>query len=85
MFWLNVPIVGGALIGGFALVPESRDPHPGAFDLRGAALSTGTLVTLVYGIIEATELGWTDPLVLGCFGAAVALGVAFVAWEVKAP
>src|ERR671916_1457430 len=84
VFWLNVPIVGAALVAGFVLVPESRDPQPGAFDLRGAALSIATLVTLVYGIIEATELGWTDPLVLGCFGAAVALGVAFVAWERKA-
>ena len=49
------------------LVPESRDPEPGAFDLVGAGLSVATLVTLVYGIIEATPRGWTDPLVLGCF------------------
>src|SRR5215212_2598708 len=53
VFWLNVPIVGFALVAGFRLVPESRDPRPGAFDLRGAGLSVATLVTLVYGIIEA--------------------------------
>ena len=81
VFWLNVPIVGIALVAGFALVPESRDPKPGAFDLRGAALSIAMLVTLVYGIIEATPRGWTDPLVLGCFAAAALLAVAFVAWE----
>ena len=84
VFWLNVPIVAVAAIGGFMLVPESRDPHPGSFDLRGAALSIAMLVTLVYGIIEATPRGWTDPLVLGCFGAAALLAVAFVAWERKA-
>lgn len=55
MFWLNVPIVAVAVIAGFVLVPESRDPQPGSFDLRGAALSIATLVTLVYGIIEATH------------------------------
>src|SRR3954452_1366710 len=44
VFWLNVPIVAVAVIAGFALVPESRDPHPGSFDLRGAALSIATLV-----------------------------------------
>jgi EmrB/QacA subfamily drug resistance transporter len=81
VFWLNVPIVGIALVAGFALVPESRDPRPGAFDLRGASLSVAMLVTLVYGIIEATSRGWTDPVVLGCFAAAAILGAAFVAWE----
>src|SRR5918997_6338603 len=76
VFWLNVPIVSVALVAGFALVPESRDPKPGAFDLRGASLSIAMLVTLVYGIIEAGPRGWTDPLVLGCFSAAAVLGVA---------
>ena len=81
VFWLNVPIVAVALVAGFVLVPESRDPKPGAFDLRGAALSIATLVTLVYGIIEASPRGWTDPLVLGCFAAAAVLGAVFVMWE----
>jgi MFS family permease len=81
VFWLNVPIVGIALVAGFALVPESRDPKPGAFDLRGAGLSIAMLVSLVYAIIEATPRGWTDPLVLGCFAASALLAVAFVAWE----
>jgi EmrB/QacA subfamily drug resistance transporter len=85
VFWLNVPIVGIALVAGFALVPESRDPRPGAFDLRGASLSVAMLVTLVYGIIEATPRGWTDPLVLGCFAAAAILAAAFVAWERRVP
>src|SRR5918995_133913 len=54
---------------------------PGPFDLPGAGLSVATLVALVYGIIEASPRGWTDPLVLGCFAAAAVLGTAFVAWE----
>jgi EmrB/QacA subfamily drug resistance transporter len=81
VFWLNVPIVALALIAGARLVPESRDARPGAFDLPGAALSIGMLVTLVYGIIEATPRGWTDPLVLGCFASAAVLCTAFLAWE----
>ena len=81
VFWLNVPIVAIALVAGFRLVPESRDPRPGAFDLPGAGLSIAMLVALVYGIIEATPRGWTDPIVLGCFAAAAILGAAFVAWE----
>src|SRR5215213_398865 len=81
VFWLNVPIVGAALLAGHVLVPESRDPEPGAFDLVGAGLSIATLTTLVYSIIEATPRGWTDPLVLGGFVAALGLGGAFVWWE----
>jgi MFS family permease len=81
VFWLNVPIVAVAVVAGYRLVPESRDRNPGAFDLVGAGLSIATLVTLVYGIIEATPRGWTDSLVLGCFGAAAILAVAFVGWE----
>ena len=55
VFWLNVPIVVVALVAG--LRPRARRAatrSPGAFDLPGAGLSIAMLVTLVYGIIEAT-------------------------------
>jgi EmrB/QacA subfamily drug resistance transporter len=81
VFWLNVPIVGIAVVAGLVLVPESRDPKPGAFDLPGAGLSIAMLTTLVYAIIEATPRGWTDPVVLACFAASAVLAVAFVVWE----
>jgi EmrB/QacA subfamily drug resistance transporter len=83
VFLLNVPVAAVALALGWALVPESRDPKPGAFDLAGAALSIVTLATLVYGIIEAPEEGWTSPLVLGCFGSALAFGAGFVWHELR--
>jgi EmrB/QacA subfamily drug resistance transporter len=81
VFLLNVPVAAVALAAGAVLVPESRDPEPGAFDLRGAALSVAALGTLVYGVIEAPERGWTDLRVLGCLAAAVVLGTAFIAWQ----
>jgi EmrB/QacA subfamily drug resistance transporter len=83
VFMVNVPVAAIALALGFKFVPESRDPSPGAFDLPGAGLSIATLCSLVYAIIEAPERGWTDPLVLGGFSAALVLGVAFVAWELR--
>jgi MFS transporter, DHA2 family, multidrug resistance protein len=81
VFLLNVPVVFAAVLAGFWLVPESRDPKPGAFDVAGAALSVASLVALVYGVIEAPGRGWTDPRILSCFAAALALGALFVRWE----
>jgi EmrB/QacA subfamily drug resistance transporter len=81
VFLLNVPVAAIALAAGVVLVPNSRDPKPGAFDLFGAALSAAALGTLVYGLIEAPDKGWTDPLILGSFLTAAVLAVAFVRWE----
>ena len=83
VFMVNVPVAALALGLGAWLVPNSRDPKPGAFDLVGAGLSIAALVTLVYPIIEAPERGWTDPRVLGCFGAAAVLFAAFARWELR--
>jgi EmrB/QacA subfamily drug resistance transporter len=80
VFLVNVPIVLVALLLGFALVPESRDPSGARLDLPGAVLSIGAVGALVYGIIEAPSVGWTDPLILGSFAVAAALGIAF-AWR----
>jgi EmrB/QacA subfamily drug resistance transporter len=83
VFLINVPVAAIALALGVVLVPDSRDPKPGAFDVLGALLSVVTLVTLVYGLIEAPERGWTDGLILGSFVTAAALAVAFVRWELR--
>src|SRR3954454_8964481 len=83
VFLVNVPIAALALIAGIWLVPNSRDPEPGAFDLVGAGLSIGALGALVFPIIEAPEWGWTDPRVLSCFAAAGILGTLFVRWEMR--
>src|SRR3954468_23274868 len=53
VFIVNVPVVIAALALGHRLVPDSKDPKPGAIDVPGALLSVGALTTLVYGLIEA--------------------------------
>jgi EmrB/QacA subfamily drug resistance transporter len=85
VFLVNVPVAVLALVAGFVLVPESRDPKPGAFDALGAVLSIGALLALVYPIIEAQDRGWTNPIILSCFGLAAILGTAFVRWEMRTP
>ncbi len=80
VFLLNVPIAIVALLLGIVFVPESKDPSGARLDLPGAALSIGAVTALVYGIIEAPSIGWTDPLIIGSFVAAIVLGALF-AWR----
>jgi EmrB/QacA subfamily drug resistance transporter len=85
VFLVNVPFVAATLLLGVKLVPESRDPASTPLDPLGAGLSMASLMTLVWSIIEAGgDRGWTDGLVLAGFGTALALGAAFVAWELRA-
>ena len=85
MFLVNVPVALIALLLGIRLVPESRDPRPGAFDLPGAALSTAGFTLLVYAIIEAPWTGWGSAEIVGLLAAAAALLAAFVWWERRTP
>jgi EmrB/QacA subfamily drug resistance transporter len=85
VFLVNVPVALAAVALGVRLVPESRDPRPGAFDLPGAVLSTAGFTVLVYAIIEAPDEGWGSALILGLLAAAAALLAAFVAWERRTP
>jgi MFS family permease len=61
VFFVNLPIVIAALVGGRLLVPESKDPAQGKLDPVGAGLSILGLGVLVWGIIEAPLRGWGDP------------------------
>ncbi|MFJ9771661.1 DHA2 family efflux MFS transporter permease subunit [Kitasatospora sp. NPDC101157] len=56
VFLINVPIVIVAVIAMAILVPESKDPDPGALDPIGVLLSIVGLVALIYGIIKGGEL-----------------------------
>ncbi|MEI7989570.1 MAG: MFS transporter [Chloroflexota bacterium] len=81
VFYLNLPIVVIGLIGGYILVPESRDSNAPKPDIPGVFLSIIGLVTLVYGMIRAGEYGWTSNIVLISFGIAAVFLTAFIWWE----
>jgi MFS transporter, DHA2 family, integral membrane protein len=78
---VNVPIVA-AIVGAVLLfAPDSRDETKTPLDPVGALLSLVGLSTLIFGIIQGPEDGWTSNTVLGSFlVAGVALSL-FVAWE----
>ena len=83
VFLINVPVAVAALVLGWWLVPNSRDPHPVALDLPGALLSISWVSLLVYAIIEAPNLGWSDPLTLAGFAGAAVLAALFFWWEAR--
>ena len=68
VFFVNVPIIATALVYGWFVVPDSRDPAATPLDPVGALLSIGGLVSLVYGIIEAPSHGWTSASTLTALG-----------------
>ena len=68
IFWVNVPVVLLTLVLLAFFVPESKAAKPRRFDPKGQALAIVVLAALTYGIIEGPERGWTDWLILTCFG-----------------
>lgn len=78
---INVPLAAAILVAGWFIVPESRHPFPPRPDVLGMVLSTASLSSLVYAVIEAPSSGWLSGQVGGGLLAAVAAGTGFVAHE----
>ena len=67
VFLISVPVMVLLLAVGPRLLPESRDPNPGRFDLSSAALSLLSVLAVIYGVKRVAE---------GDAGAAPALSIA---------
>lgn len=78
---VNVPIAIAAFMLAIPNVKESKASGDTRYDIPGAVTSTLGLVSLVYGITQAGELGWSDQTTLMWFGAAIALLAAFFVIE----
>jgi EmrB/QacA subfamily drug resistance transporter len=81
VFVAMAPVAAVTFLGGAFFVPTSRDPSTPPVDVVGLALSTLTIGTLVFTIIEAPERGWTDPATTTGFFLAAAVAAVFVLWE----
>jgi len=81
VFLVNVPVVIGALIAGYFLVPTSRDPSSPRLDPVGTVLSATGLVGGLYAIIEGPDKGWSNTGVLAALAVGIAMVAAFIWWE----
>ncbi|WP_067532341.1 MFS transporter [Nocardia crassostreae] len=77
VFLVNLPVMALLVVLAPILVPESRDPNPGRFDLASAALSMLALIPIVYAVKEFAAHGANPKLVL-IAGLGVLAGVVFV-------
>jgi EmrB/QacA subfamily drug resistance transporter len=78
VFFVNVPVAAIALIAGLRLVPETRDRAARRPDVPGAVLLAGSLVAIVYPLLEGQQLGWPAwvwPLLAAGLAGLVVLGL----------
>ncbi|MFH8795257.1 MFS transporter [Streptomyces sp. NPDC017941] len=71
VFLINLPVMAVLVLVGIKLLPESKNPAPGPWDLISVVLSLIGMIAVVYAIKEAAAHGprW-DVLVSGVIGAA---------------
>jgi EmrB/QacA subfamily drug resistance transporter len=58
VFLVNVPVAVITLIAGWRFIPETRDAAARRPDVAGGALLAGSLVAIVYPLLEGRQLGW---------------------------
>ncbi|MGZ4288616.1 MAG: DHA2 family efflux MFS transporter permease subunit [Solirubrobacteraceae bacterium] len=80
ILWINVPIGVVAVVLGLRLLPESYRA-PERLDLVGAGLVTAGVVSLVWALSRANDVGWSSAEVVGTLVAGALLLVAFIVWE----
>jgi len=81
VFVVNVPLVVGALVAGWWLVPRSKDPDGTRLDIPGTVLSIVAIGALVYAIIEAPNAGWLSVDTAVVATVAVVAMACFLAWK----
>ncbi|MEU0035721.1 MFS transporter [Streptomyces sp. NPDC006333] len=78
VFLVNLPAMALLLVLGPVLLPESRNPRPGRFDLPSVPLSMAAVLPVIYGIKEIPSEGWKFGYVLS-----IVVGLLFTALFVR--
>ncbi|MGW0913572.1 MFS transporter [Streptomyces sp. NPDC002784] len=75
VFLINLPVMAVLVLVGIKMLPESRNPNPGPWDLASVLLSLVGMVGVVYAVKEAAAHGPAlDSLAVGLLGAAALYG-----------
>ena len=79
VFFVNLPIGVVAFAFGLIFLEDSRQPHPGRFDLPGFVLAGVGFAAVMFGISEGPDKGWGSAEILGT----IAFGAVLLAWMVQ--
>jgi EmrB/QacA subfamily drug resistance transporter len=82
IFWLNVPIGLAVLPLAFTRLTETTGPNR-SLDFAGLGLASAGLFGVVFGLVRASDHGWSSLGVAGPLAAGAFLLAAFVAWELR--
>jgi len=83
IFWINVPLALGAIPFVWSKVAEGLGTSA-RIDVPGLLVGAAAALSLVWGLIHASDDGWTSPMVAGTLIGGAALVVAFIAYERRA-
>ncbi|CAM5573668.1 MFS transporter [Streptomyces spiroverticillatus] len=78
VFLINLPVMAVLVVVGIKLLPESKDPSPGPWDLLSVLLSLVGMVAVVYAIKEAAVHGFRWDI-----AAAAVVGLGALYWFVR--
>jgi predicted MFS family arabinose efflux permease len=74
IFLVNLPVGGAVALASLRALPTTRASAGGRVDVAGGLIATGSLVVLIYALVEADEEGWSSGQTLGLL-ALMALGI----------
>lgn len=83
VFFVPVVVAAAILLAAIRLVPDTGRPEGGTrhFDIAGAVTLTAGMLLLVFGVVEAPEVGWGSGRTIASLVGAVAILTSFVAIE----
>jgi len=84
IFWVNVPIGVAVSLLSLRLLPESYGT-PARLDLPGVTLVSAGVVSLIWGLVRASQAGWDSTEIVTALVLGAALLAGFIVWESRAP
>ncbi|WP_179474673.1 MFS transporter [Mycolicibacterium vinylchloridicum] len=81
VFWINLPICAAAILLTAIFVPESKSATMRDIDPVGQLLAVLALFGVVFVLIEAPGMGWTNPRILAIAAGALVALLGFLRYE----